>query len=1525
MIPNENPHTEEIIKELCMGNGLCFEKIGQEGPKTAVLEMFFSGYPGMVGLSFFPNLTSLILVGQNIQKIASLESCPSLRELWIAECHLTMIDGLQHCKHLEKLYLYCNAIDVIENLEELTQLETLWLNNNQITFIEGLHTLQNLKELNLAGNEISTIGNCLDPNVELQILNLSGNRLCSFKELTNLARLPNLKDLGLNDPQYSSNPVCLLCNYATHVLYHMPHLQRLDTFDVDHKSIKDVAESTVLKKIIYYSMRVKTVHRQLSEKLGNLEEEKCKQQQLPKGQIKILSFIIKSLERELEELRTTEKKNGNNLSGFISQDQCDPEKEIDGSGDHMKKIEDFTEIISLEQQICKKMKHLKERIQFWTTKLDETEMLHQKDVTKHKESTDIMFQFLLTELETVGNIRFEEGTPSDAWFNSCCDLILSRFCALDFKAYGITGVKINRIIRVHNRVLRQKFDEKFQMFLDNEDDRFTENYRKMLEYLFCIFDPISPTGKKEFLEIIEYGFQKTDIGKLSDGEEEAVLLSNSLSLCEDVKIEFLQQQAKKEGKNINGCEPPRHGWLVVAKTFLGRCVKASDKRPITQSNYRPANSVFRPRRSAQSSTSLIKNDTCSSLELGKCDCSLRQCEWFVFDHELVLPEYIIELEYSTQAKSQYLFSTMTVINADEGNSDVEDAAMSCELDNDSDVINMEPAIKPKPKIICLDEQTVLSVAKAILHSQIEVLNLHGNGLNKLKDLSKFKWIRKLIISFNEFTSLEDVSYLPNLEYLDASHNRVITLEGFKGMGKLKHLDLSWNQLKKTKEEIQSLHRHASNLLTLHLGNNPWHKPALVRLTAIGRLKELICLDGVPVTGNETAVALRLTSGSRITQGLLLLHSRTDQARPRCLTLLPAAQILTKISKNKLDILTDFDTSWFAKITTLNLDGQNLYKLSNLEKLENLRWASFRNNFLTKIEGLENCLNLEELALDENCITKLEGLSKLTKLMRLSVNNNQLTGLDRQAIDCLSHLHFLSAENNSITSLSGLQKAYTLIELYISNNRISSNQEIYHLKNLNNLVILDLHGNLISKIQDHYRLFVIFHLPALKALDGVTVDTAESEHAKDVFGGRLTSDMIAEQLGHSNFSEMHELIWTSSIIRTVDLVPVDQFSSVHTVNLEHNNLTSFSGLIYLPNIKILCLNHNHIESILPRLKPQNHLTNRQMLHQKVTSSGYGQQTPAKGARDAGYSETLSPIMESLEVLHLNCNGISNLPHLQLGRLQNLKSLFLQGNEISQLEGLEGLQFLQKLALDHNRIKMITETSLAKQRCLLELHLEENRLRELSNLQHLLQLKKLFVAFNKIQETAELDKLESFPSIVELTILGNPISRKMLHRPILVFRLPSLQILDGIPVTTEERTRAEIYIFEQQVFPVATGPLDIGLPSSTTVLTKPPPMRVTNVNLGGIPHILGSDLVFPHPHDETLPNEGKKRSKFQSVMGLINHPRSVHAEMAYRQLRGGPNISPTYIAQQGGSLRNAHIQANSQEHDGRLPNNGYSRPT
>uniref|UniRef100_A0A8C5Z0C2 Leucine rich repeat containing 9 n=1 Tax=Marmota marmota marmota TaxID=9994 RepID=A0A8C5Z0C2_MARMA len=1318
MTESENLHQEEIIKELCLCNGLSYEIVGKEGSNASKLEMFFSGYPRIVGLSLFPNLTSLTIVAQDIKEISGLETCVLLKELWIAECCIEKIGGLQECRNLEKLYLYYNKISKIENLDKLIKLQVLWLNHNMIKNIEGLQTLKNLNDLNLAGNLISIIGRCLDINEQLEKLNLSGNQICSFKDLTNLTRLPHLRDLCLNDPQYKTNPVCLLCNYSTHVLYHLPCLQRLDTFDVSAKQIKELADTTAMKKIMYYNMRIKTVQRHLNEDLEKLNDRKCKLQKLPEERIKLFSFVKKNLERELAELKG---------SGKGHSDRFNNNKltEVEKPKNH----ETVTEDPTLHQKILTKLNALTERVTFWNKKLDEIEAIYRIEVKQKKKSHGLLIPFLLIELETVGNIHFEEGTRSDDWFNSCYELILSRFCTWDFRTYGVTGVKVKRVIKVNNRILRLKFEEKFQKFLDHESMHDSETYRKMLECLFYVFDPEVMVKKKHLLQILEKGFKESETSKLPL-RKEAVILANSLSLCECPRIEFLQQKYKDEKKNSLEHELFRHGILLITKVFLGQSVQAREQEAISQANYPMVNSVFIPRKYLLSIN---------------CDCGFRQCKWFVFDHDLVLPEYIAEFEYITVVKAHSLFSSFNNVIPEESKKISEGSILSQDLKVDDDVMKMEPKIKPQAKLISLDDKTILSLAKTNIYSHIVSLNLHGNSLSKLRDLSKLTGLRKLNISFNEFTCLDDVYHLYNLEYLDASHNHVITLEGFRGLMKLKHLDLSWNQLKKSGDEINVLCKHTTSLLTLNIQHNPWQKPATLRLSVIGRLKTLTHLDGHLISEEETTAAMKFITGTKITQLSILRHSSTKEERPRILSIWPSAKILTQISK-------------FGP-----------------------------------------------------------------------------------------HLH------------------------------LNGN---WHLKGLCNLVILDVYGNIIVWNQENYRLFVIFHLPELKALDGISIEPPETESAKDLFGGRLTSDMITERQGHSNFSQMQELNWTSSSIRTVDLIPVDQFRNVSNVNLQNNNLTSFSGLIYLPNVKVLCLNYNHIESIMPRLKPQTHLTNRQLLYQKVPSSGYGQQGTSKINRDTMSSENLPPIMHSLEVLHLGYNGICNLIQLQLNRLRNLKFLFLQGNEISQVEGLDNLAVLQELVVDHNRIRAFNDSAFAKPSSLLALHLEENRLRELSKLQPLVKLEKLFLGYNKIQDITELEKLDVISTLRELTVYGNPICRKMLHRHVLIFRLPNLQMLDGIPVNSEDRVKAEFHFSELQAkknmviillilfllkhiyyynlpmsksltlshlqirllckfTPVTNSPMDGG----SFCPMKASPIKITNVILpGGFSHYLGPDFTL-----------------------------------------------------------------------------------
>ena len=63
-----------------------------------------------------------------------------------------------------------------------------------------------------------------------------------------------------------------------------------------------------------------------------------------------------------------------------------------------------------------------------------------------------------------------------------------------------------------------------------------------------------------------------------------------------------------------------------------------------------------------------------------------------------------------------------------------------------------------------------------------------------------------------------------------------------------------------------------------------------------------------------------------------------------------------------------------QVEELELNHQHLRKLHDLERLVNLRRASFCNNELTRLEGLERCVLLEELRCAAFLIWQLPNLA-----------------------------------------------------------------------------------------------------------------------------------------------------------------------------------------------------------------------------------------------------------------------------------------------------------------------------------------------------------------------------------------------------------------------------------------------------------------------------------------------------------------------------------------------------------------------
>ena len=61
-------------------------------------------------------------------------------------------------------------------------------------------------------------------------------------------RLPVLMSMSLKDPLFAPAPVSLLCNYSTHVLYHLPKLVKLDTYEVE-KNMVELAEVNIATSV----------------------------------------------------------------------------------------------------------------------------------------------------------------------------------------------------------------------------------------------------------------------------------------------------------------------------------------------------------------------------------------------------------------------------------------------------------------------------------------------------------------------------------------------------------------------------------------------------------------------------------------------------------------------------------------------------------------------------------------------------------------------------------------------------------------------------------------------------------------------------------------------------------------------------------------------------------------------------------------------------------------------------------------------------------------------------------------------------------------------------------------------------------------------------------------------------------------------------------------------------------------------------------------------------------------------------
>lgn len=1421
------PAEAQALAALLESNGIAPEELGRAANEVTHLEMFLQDYPRMLGLHMFTRLTSLQLIDQGITQIEGLEQCTQLEKLWLIENSIGAIQGVEQLTQLRELYLYSNRIRRIENLAALTNLEVLWLSDNYISRLEGLDTLGKLRELQLARNDIETVGSVLSWNSEITSLNLADNPITSFKELRALARLPKLVELSLGDPFWGDCPVTRLCNYQIYTLHIMPRLTAMDTLLLAEEA-KQAASATFLKKEMYYNMRVKTLERQMKAVVEAARRGKQVQHDYWQA-------LGGKLVEERNAVRRWVQEDGAYKSGRVTPDEAQAaERKLAALDDRL------AQLTALELEVDASFDRCKA----------DSYRLKDGHVAR-----------LMLELESGGNIRLEDGRPSDMWYQSCVELVTSRTNVDELLSLGVLGIQVRHVTRIHNRILKTKFERAVNPDADGGSSGTGGGdgggLRGTAEFL--LYGATSGSAA-ELHHVAQEGFR--DVAP--DG---IVRLHSSVNLADASGLQFAlaaiasaaAAAAMADGGGTQGADDGEAGVsgrgggygssssgggrpasivaeLLVVKACFGRTCQETvgSGKQVSPEKYTGMTAVYRSKPSEP-----------------------KQRTWHLFDPNLALPEYLVELEYQLQPSAPIASANGHNRKAYERSveSDAAAAAHSVPLelqplckpllpwlelrpassngtttalstaqngvstapyiplqlnpqeqaleDSCRQTVVMLPRAPRRPNLYHITDELLLKHVSNQPLTNLTYLDLHASGLRKIEGLDSCRSLQRLVLTCNDIQRIEGLGELTALSHLELSYNRIRRIEGLKGLVSLARLALDHNYITRL-DDLNALKKHLSQLAELSLSGNPLCLEKSYVTMVLRRLPALQLLDGQ-----------RVYSGVAAGQSIDIIGVLT-------------APMVKQCAHSRLD---PSEPGWAASVESVCVDGQRLRHLQNLSGLSAMTRASFKDNELGRAEGLQQCTALQHLDLTDNCLTQIDALQSLKQLRHLDLGSNKLTSL--AALSGLSQLTQLCIEDNLLDSLSGLAGLSNLMQLYAGGNQVAELSQVQHLRALPKLLILDLYSNPVCSVMD-YRPFTIYNVRKLKVLDGRSIDSSELSAARNTYAGRLSREFLEQQLGYNRLYHIRELNLAGLRIRdvgTVFLTP--DFETLQQLNLDNNQISDVAGLAKLSALTALSLNGNRLgegDCSFSASRVASRLSEQRQTSGRETPGGGGGGGSSNGPGGGGPTGTSAApssavaaavatcinddagplvVLPALQILQLGANGFSTIASLQLGALSNLRSLFLQGNDITRIDGLSGLTSLRELVLDNNRIRYIDSESLVGLPALRELRLEDNGLRSLCGLQPVAaSLASLHVSGNRIVDLIEIDRLAALPALLEVTLTGNPLTRKHNYRQLLVNKCLRLQQADGGAVTSEERDAAT------QLFSVPGGMMGLEGGGSST---------------------------------------------------------------------------------------------------------------
>ncbi|PLR67940.1 hypothetical protein CYJ36_11525 [Bacillus sp. UMB0893] len=595
--------------------------------------------------------------------------------------------------------------------------------------------------------------------------------------------------------------------------------------------------------------------------------------------------------------------------------------------------------------------------------------------------------------------------------------------------------------------------------------------------------------------------------------------------------------------------------------------------------------------------------------------------------------------------------------------------------------------------------------KQVIQSKKKRMQYKVEGLEPEKTykftLEAFNSEKKLIGTTTWFFTTLKAPSGENVAFKDANLEKALKNHfGFdraidkNDMEHLTELDLSGQDI----SNLSGL-ESAKNLNTLILSSN--------QIVNIEPLSELTSLHTLALDGNEIADFSPLISLAKLTYLDLSYTGIKD-----------------------LSVL-----SGQADVNQLLLSGNGLRDLSDLPKMERLQSLILSENEFTDFEAVKEYRDLAHLIVDSNPIKSLDGIEQFKNISYLDLGMTEISTIDLlKDLEKLQYVNLmeiptldLSFESEAREIVRELEARGVYVEYEINLNLYTtivsestigvdweymSDKEAAAFQLLTNGEVAEgaesidpMETNFIIEGLTEETIYEI----ELRALDakGKIIDNAITYEKtlpipttpKITFKDKALESIIKEQLGLTR--QLHEedmlrVYWLDLMFTDVkDLSDLKFAKELEWLSItENESALDLEPLKELEKLFGISISHSKIEDY-GKLKELKHLTNLEIFGNDLTDLSFIKE------------------LRNIEFLSLSDNKITDLSVFNDASLNQLFSLILSNNHISNLDGIQGLKD-QLMMLDVSRNPVESIADLADFTELTELNLEKTSVEDLEPL-------------------------------------------------------------------------------------------------------------------------------------------------------------------------------------------------------------------